>query len=246
MQAPYLNPPLHADQGTTLPVTLDSSRPSASHSTKGEENHASFCPSDLPDSAAKPILGWGSAPPDSPGGSLCLAPESRAACQGLEDSGGLPHPGAEVPHCSLPQPGCCGPAWGESGGQGLTGKKWGDARPGLLAQAHPCGRHSSGSPPALRHRFAQGTRGGQGKVLPSCGHFLELQLDNRCFLAPRIHKAGGGQGAGPGSHPNTARFQEAAGHRAGPLTPLLEGRKTGKKEKSLHTSSTGKAARHPS
>lgn len=206
-----------------------------------------FVPPASPTRPRSPSSGGGPHRPTAREGASAWHQSPRAACQGLEDSRDLPRPGAGVPHCSLPpQLGYCGPACGESGGQGLTGKKRGDARLGVLARAHPCGRHSSGSPPALRHRFAQGTRGGQGKVLPSCGHFLELQLDNQRFLAPRIDKAGGGQGAGPGSHLNTARFQEAAGHRAGSLTPLLEGRKTGKKEKSLHTSSTGKAAEHPS
>ena len=70
-------------------------------------------------------------------------------------------------------------------------------------------------------------------MLPSCRHFWELQLGHRRFLAPRVRKTGAAQGVGPAAI-QTARFQEAAGHRAFSLTPLLQGRKTGEKEKSLH------------
>ena len=71
--------------------------------------------------------------------------------------------------CSLlgPSAGCCGPGWNESGGEGwrFRGKKWGTT-PQAVAQAHSAPTHSPGS------QVAQGTRGGQEKVPPPCGHFL--------------------------------------------------------------------------
>lgn len=83
--------------------------------------------------AAKPILGVGAHRP-TPGreplqpACLCQAPESRAACQGL---GWPPASGGRGSRLS-----CCGPAWAESGGQGLAGKMRGGA-PRVLARAHP-------------------------------------------------------------------------------------------------------------
>lgn len=50
---------------------------------------------------------------------------------------------------------------------------------------------------------------------------------------PAFVRPGRRKGQGPAAI-QTARFQEATGHRAFSLTPLLEGRKTGKKEKSPH------------
>lgn len=150
--------------------------------------------------AAKPTLRRGSVPPNSPGGSpYCLlasawhqSPELRVKASRTHVASrvrGLGFPTA----ASLLSPPGMSPEDGACRGRSREMH----ARPGVLAQAHPAGRHSSGSPPALRNRFAQGTRGGQGKVLPSCGHFLGLQLDHLRFLAPRIHKASRGQGAGP-------------------------------------------------
>lgn len=118
-------------------------------------------------------------------------------------------------------------------GMSLEGGAWrgrcGEARPGCWLR-HTPRRHSSESPPALGRRFARGARGGQGKVLPSCRHFWELQLGHRRFLAPRICKARAAQGAGPGGHPNSPI---SGSHRPQGLFPhtTLGGKENGKKRK---------------
>ena len=150
--------------------------------------------------AVKPTLGRGSAPPDSPGGSLyCLlasawhqSPELRVKASRTHVAScirGLGFPTAasllSPPGMSLEDGACRGRS------------REMHARPGVLAQAHPAGRHSSGSPPALRNRFAQGTRGGQGKVLPSCGHFWSYSWTTCASWHPAFIRPVGGRGRVP-------------------------------------------------
>ena len=150
--------------------------------------------------AVKPTLGRGSVPPNSPGGSpYCLLASAWHQSPELRVKASRTHVASRVRGLGFPTAASLLSPPGMSLEDGACRGRSREmhARPGVLAQAHPAGSHSSGSPPALRNRFAQGTRGGQGKVLPSCGHFLGLQLDHLRFLAPRIHKASRGQGAGP-------------------------------------------------
>ena len=189
--------------------------------------------------AAKPILGVGAHRP-TPGreplqpACLCQAPESRAACQGL---GWPPASGGRGSRLS-----CCGPAWAESEGRAWRGR-CGEARPGCWL-GHTPRRHSSGSLPALGHRFARAPEAGKGR----CCHPADTSGSCTWATGASWHPAFVRQGRRRGWARRPSKQPDFRKPRATGPFPSHHSCREGKREKKKKacTSSAGKAARHPS